>query len=71
MWGTRGALRRIRHLPGQEGGAKLVGVISIGDVLKSRISEMELEANVLRDMAMATGEGTAVKRRDLTSREPA
>ena len=30
-----------------------MGVISIGDVLKWRISEVELEANVLRDLAVA------------------
>ena len=45
-------MRRIRHIPVVEGG-KVVGVISIGDVLKSRISEIELEANVLRDLAVA------------------
>ena len=45
-------MRRIRHIPVVDGG-KLVGLVSIGDVLKSRISEIELEANVLRDLAVA------------------
>lgn len=45
-------LRRVRHLPVKEG-ARLVGIVSIGDVLKHRLDEMQLEANVLRDYAVA------------------
>lgn len=44
--------RRIRHLPVVVDG-KLSGLISIGDVLKSRLDEVQLEANVLRDFALA------------------
>ncbi len=44
--------RRVRHLPVKKG-AKVVGIISIGDVLKHRLDELELEANVMRDYAVA------------------
>jgi CBS domain-containing protein len=44
--------RRIRHLPVTERG-KLVGLISIGDVLKFRLEELQLEANILRDYTIA------------------
>jgi CBS domain-containing protein len=43
---------RVRHLPVQDAG-ELVGIVSIGDVIKHRLSEMELEVNVLRDYAIA------------------
>jgi CBS domain-containing protein len=44
--------RRIRHLPVKDGD-RLVGIITIGDVLKERLAEVKLEANVLRDYAIA------------------
>jgi CBS domain-containing protein len=45
--------RRIRHLP-VKSGTKLVGIISLGDVVKYRLDEMQLEADVLRDYSTAT-----------------
>ncbi len=43
---------RFRHLPVQRNGV-LMGVISIGDVLKHRLDELKLETNVLRDAVIA------------------
>ncbi|WP_169569990.1 CBS domain-containing protein [Sneathiella limimaris] len=45
--------RRIRHLPVMDEGV-LSGFISIGDVVKSRIDEIETEAAAMRDY-IATG----------------
>ncbi len=45
--------RRVRHLPVVQDG-RLVGIVSIGDVVKSRLSEVELEATVLREAYIAT-----------------
>jgi CBS domain-containing protein len=44
--------QRVRHVPVKEGD-HLVGIISIGDVLKHRLDELEMEANVMRDYAVA------------------
>jgi len=43
---------RVRHLPVLEDG-RLVGIVSIGDVVKHRVDEIETEAGILRDYVMA------------------
>lgn len=44
---------RVRHLPVVEGG-KLCGIVSLGDVVKHRLDELELETNVLRENLMTS-----------------
>jgi CBS domain-containing protein len=46
--------RRQRHLPVLRDG-KLCGLISLGDVVKNRLDELELETNVLRDAYFTRG----------------
>jgi CBS domain-containing protein len=43
---------RVRHMPVLRDG-KLCGIISIGDVVKHRLDDLELEANILRDAYIA------------------
>ena len=43
----------VRHMPILRDG-KLAGMISIGDVVKQRLDDLELEADVLRDVYIAS-----------------
>ena len=43
-------LSRIRHMPVIDG-TTLAGIVSIGDLVKRRLDEKELEANVLLDIS--------------------
>jgi CBS domain-containing protein len=45
--------RRIRHLPVIEDD-KLIGMLSIRDALEAKLQASELEANVLRDISIAS-----------------
>lgn len=44
---------RFRHLPVVRAG-KLIGIISIGDVVKHRLAEMERESSAMREYIMST-----------------
>ena len=43
---------RYRHMPVVDRG-RLVGLVSIGDVVKARLTDMELETGLLRDLYIA------------------
>jgi CBS domain-containing protein len=47
--------RRIRHVPVVTADGELCGIVSIGDVVKNRLEELELEATVLRDAYITRG----------------
>jgi len=42
----------VRHLPVISNG-KLAGIVSIGDIVKRRVEDLEMESNVLRDVYIA------------------
>lgn len=45
--------KRIRHLPVVDAMGKLAGIVTIGDVVKSRLDEASMEAQSLREYVMA------------------
>lgn len=45
-------LHRSTHIPVMDD-EKLVGIVSIGDIVKDRLDDLELETNVLRDAYIA------------------
>ncbi len=46
--------RRIRHLPVMENG-RMAGIVSIGDVVKARLDDAELEVDCLRGLVAGIG----------------
>jgi CBS domain-containing protein len=51
---ARMTMHRIRHLPVMED-TRLAGIVSIGDLVHTRLSEKELEAGVLLDITRMRG----------------
>lgn len=46
--------RRIRHLPVVDGDGRLSGIVTIGDVVKSRLDEADMEVDNLRHYVVAS-----------------
>ena len=44
---------RQRHLPVLDAAGDLAGLVSIGDLVKSRLGDLEMQTNVLRDAYLA------------------
>jgi CBS domain-containing protein len=47
--------RRVRHLPVLDAGGGLIGLVSIGDLVKARIEEAEQEAEELKHYVVSAG----------------
>jgi CBS domain-containing protein len=46
--------RRIRHLPVMDADSRLIGIVTIGDVVKSRLDEANMEVDNLRHYVVAS-----------------
>ena len=47
-------IRRIRHIPVVEKNGRLCGIVSIGDVVKHQLDEIQREADAMRDYISGT-----------------
>jgi CBS domain-containing protein len=47
-------IRRIRHIPVVEKNGRLCGIVSIADVVKHRLDEIQREADAMRDYISGT-----------------
>jgi CBS domain-containing protein len=47
--------RRIRHIPVEDREGLLTGIISIGDVVKNRLDEIQGEADAMREYIAGAG----------------
>ena len=45
---------RIRHVPVVDADGSLISIVSIGDVVKSHVSELDFERKALRDYVAGT-----------------
>jgi CBS domain-containing protein len=45
--------QRVRQVPVVEPGGKLAGIVSVGDVVRHRLDELQMETNLLREGFMA------------------
>ena len=48
----RMTIDRMRHLVVQESDGRLAGLVSIGDLVKARLNDFEIESRVLREIAL-------------------
>ena len=46
--------KRIRHLPVLDGDSRLIGIVTIGDVVKARLDEADMEVDNLRHYVVAS-----------------
>lgn len=54
---SRMTRERLRHMMVLDGG-KLIGIISVGDIVKHRLEQLETETSILRDYVVAARAGT-------------
>ena len=47
-------IRRIRHIPVVENNGRLCGIVSIGDVVKHQLDEIQREADAMREYISGT-----------------